>query len=198
MTDTSAVNSPSTQERPLDPEREALLTTLALRRGFLLHAVRGLTDDAARSTPTVSALCLGGIVKHVSEVESEWIDFVLGGAAAQDADWGSVDWSAIGRLPEDEMPEWLRRKRDEFRLLADQTLAEVIASYEQVAQRTEQVVRDLPSLDVDHELPAAPWFAPGARWSARDVLLHIIGETAHHSGHADILRETVDGQKTMG
>ncbi|MET0190915.1 MAG: DUF664 domain-containing protein, partial [Pseudonocardia sediminis] len=53
-------------------------------------------------------------------------------------------------------------------------------------------------LDVAHPLPDAPWFPAGTRWSARHALSHIIGETAQHSGHADILRETLDGQKSMG
>ena len=44
----------------------------------------------------------------------------------------------------------------------------------------------------------APWFEVGARWSARRALLHIIAETAQHAGHADMLREAIDGSKTMG
>ena len=56
----------------------------------------------------------------------------------------------------------------------------------------------LPDLDASHPLPKAPWFPPDARRSARRVFLHIIAETAQHAGHADILRETIDGQKTMG
>ena len=47
-------------------------------------------------------------------------------------------------------------------------------------------------------VPSAPWFPPSERWSARRALLHIIAETAQHSGHADIIRESLDGQKTMG
>ena len=58
--------------------------------------------------------------------------------------------------------------------------------------------RTLPDLDASHPLPEAPWFPPGARRSARRVFLHIIAETAQHAGHADILRESIDGQKTMG
>jgi hypothetical protein len=59
-------------------------------------------------------------------------------------------------------------------------------------------VRTLPDLDATHPLPEAPWFRPGAVRSARRVFLHIVAETAQHSGHADILRESIDGQKTMG
>jgi hypothetical protein len=54
------------------------------------------------------------------------------------------------------------------------------------------------SLDISHPLPDAPWFEPGACWSARRVALHILAETAQHSGHADIIRESLDGAKTMG
>ncbi len=53
-------------------------------------------------------------------------------------------------------------------------------------------------LDVAHPLPKAPWFEPGATWSVRRVILHILAETSQHAGHADILRESIDGQKTMG
>jgi hypothetical protein len=59
-------------------------------------------------------------------------------------------------------------------------------------------VATLPDLDASHPLPQAPWFEPGAHWSARRTLLHILAETSQHAGHADILREAIDGQKTMG
>ena len=54
-----------------------------------------------------------------------------------------------------------------------------------------------PDLDVSHPLPVAPWFEH-ASWSPRRVLLHVIAETAQHAGHADIIRESLDGSKTMG
>jgi hypothetical protein len=53
-------------------------------------------------------------------------------------------------------------------------------------------------LDQAYPLPPAPWFAPGATRSVRRVLVHLVGETAQHAGHADIIRETIDGQRTMG
>ena len=62
---------------------------------------------------------------------------------------------------------------------------------------TDELVRTL-DLDTSFELPEAPWQPPGVFWTVRRVFLHIAGETAHHSGHADIIRETIDGQKSMG
>ena len=62
-----------------------------------------------------------------------------------------------------------------------------------MAQRTDDLIRSLPDLDASHPLPEAPWFEKGASWSARRVLLHILAETAQHAGHADIIRESLDG-----
>ncbi|CAA9379517.1 MAG: Protein of unknown function DUF664, partial [uncultured Pseudonocardia sp.] len=61
----------------------------------------------------------------------------------------------------------------------------------------DELVRTL-DLDASFPLPEAPWFAPGAQRSVRRAFLHIAAETAQHAGHADILRESLDGQKTMG
>ena len=85
-----------------------------------------------------------------------------------------------------------------FRMLEGETLASLLENYDEVARRTDDLVASLPSLDASQPLPAAPWFEPGACWSARRVLLHIIAETAQHAGHADIIRESLDGAKTMG
>jgi hypothetical protein len=67
-----------------------------------------------------------------------------------------------------------------------------------VARRTDELVGALPDLDAAHPLPKAPWFPPGEHWSARRVLMHIIAETAQHAGHADIIRESLDGATSMG
>jgi hypothetical protein len=79
-----------------------------------------------------------------------------------------------------------------------ESLASILAAYQEAAQRTDELVAALPSLDVAHALPETPWFPHGVQWSARRVLLHIIAETAQHAGHADIIREALDGAKTMG
>ena len=85
-----------------------------------------------------------------------------------------------------------------FKMLDGETLTGLLDSYAQVAHRTEELVAQLPDLDAVHPLPPAPWFEPGACWSARRVLLHVIAETAQHAGHADIIRESLDGAKSMG
>ena len=166
-------------EAALDPERTSLLEALAQQRFFFLHTVEGLTDDQARLAPTASELCLGGLVKHVALTERGWTDFVEHGtmAAGDDAD--------------------LEARANEFRLLEGEALADVVALYGQVAAHTDELVRTW-DLAADHPLPPAPWFTPGERRSARRVFAHILSELAHHTGHADIIRETIDGQRSMG
>ncbi|AEF41431.1 DinB family protein [Hoyosella subflava] len=177
---------PATQPAPvnsdLSSERAELLEALATQRGFLRYTVQHLTDEQARQRTTVSELCLAGLIKHVTASERGWMNFVLNGPSAL-GNMEDIDYEA---------------RENEFRLLENETLDGVLAEYDEVAQRTAQIVAELPTLDVSHPLPDAPWFPPGVRWSARRVLAHILAETAHHSGHADILRESLDGSKTMG
>jgi hypothetical protein len=85
-----------------------------------------------------------------------------------------------------------------FRMEPGDTVASLLAHYDEVAARTDELIGGVPDLDASHALPVAPWFPPGKRRTVRSVILHLIGETAQHSGHADILRESIDGAKTMG
>jgi hypothetical protein len=170
-------------------ERADILETLRTHRYFLRHTVQGLTDEQARLSPTASELTLGGLIKHVASTESGWADFIEKGPSAMPSVEGDY---------EDMDPEVLEQWAAEFKLLPDETLADVLARYEQVAARTDALVESLPDLGAAHPLPPAPWFAPGATRSARRVFMHIVAETAQHAGHADIIRETIDGQKTMG
>ncbi|MFJ9772654.1 DinB family protein [Kitasatospora sp. NPDC101157] len=161
-------------------EREDLVETLDRHRNLLRRTLRDLTDEQAARRTTVSALCLGGLVKHVAAVEARWARFVTGGAEAMRGGDGEGDWA------------------EQFRMTEGDTLAGLLAGYEAVARGTDELVRSLPDLDAAHPLPSAPWFEPGASWSARRVLLHLIAETAQHAGHADIIREALDGAKSMG
>jgi uncharacterized damage-inducible protein DinB len=163
-------------------ERADLLASLAKQRYFLRYTVRGLTDEQAAQRTTDSELCLGGLLKHVALTERQWTRFITEGA------------SAMSNFDEAAMSDWANA----FRMLPGETLAGLLDAYEQVARATTDVVTSLPDLDAAHPLPEAPWFERGAKWSARRVLLHIIGETAQHAGHADIIRESLDGAKSMG
>jgi uncharacterized damage-inducible protein DinB len=165
-------------------ERADLLAALDKHRGFLRYTTRGLTDDQARQRTTAGELCLGGLIKHVAKVERTWAAFIVEGPTAM----GDVT------VPTEED---LARRADEFRLLPHETLAGVLDDYAEVAARTAELVAELPDLDATQPLPKAPWFEPGAAWSARQVLLHVLAETAQHAGHADILRESLDGARTM-
>jgi uncharacterized damage-inducible protein DinB len=163
-------------------ERADLVDSLGRHRFFLAHTVQGLGDEQARLRPTASELTLGGLIKHVAATERMWMDFALAGP------------SAFPAFDESTAASWAA----EFTMLPEETLPQLLENYREVAVRTDELVRTLPDLDVSHPLPPAPWFEPGARWTVRRVLLHVIAETAQHAGHADILRETIDGQKTMG
>ncbi|GAA2739237.1 MULTISPECIES: DinB family protein [Kitasatospora] len=158
-------------------EQSDLLETLGKHRGFLRYTVRDLTDEQAARRTTASELCLGGLIKHVTGVEERWMRFATGGADAMRSE--PIDWE------------------NQFRMLDGETLAVLLDRYEQVSRRTDELLRTL-DLDQEHALPEAPWFEPGAKWSVRRVLLHVIAETSQHAGHADIIRESLDGAKTMG
>jgi hypothetical protein len=101
-----------------------------------------------------------------------------------------VDMSRIDK-------EMMRQWADGHRLLEHETLAGALAEYERVAARTDELVTTV-DLNLSHDLPKAPWFAPGERRSARRVFMHLVSETSQHAGHADIIREALDGQKSMG
>jgi hypothetical protein len=166
----------------MERERADLLETLAKHRGFLRFTARDLTDEQAAATPTVSALCVGGLIKHVGQVEERWAEFMVRGPAAfPDMDEEQYAAHAAG-----------------FRMTEGETLQSILDAYDAVARRTDEVIATVGSLDTAHPLPAAPWFEPGATWTVRRAVVHIVAETAQHAGHADIIREAIDGGKTMG
>jgi hypothetical protein len=159
--------------RPVTDERDGLLSFLAQQRLVLRLTAYGLTDDQARLTPTVSSLSIGGLIKHLAAVERNWMVMVL-----RQPRRTSTDDYVSG-----------------FRLGPDETLAGVLASYAEAARETDEVVSEIADLGQAVPIPkGVPWFPSDVdAWSVRWVLLHLIQETARHAGHADIVRESIDG-----
>ncbi|MFD6066658.1 MULTISPECIES: DinB family protein [Amycolatopsis] len=181
----------------LDAERADLLEALDAVRATLITTVQGLTDEQLDAHPTVSELSLGGLIKHVASIEEMWLRFAVEGPSAMTYDLPEgVTWADLGAGTAREFPQWAIDHQNNFRMLPGDTLAGILARYEQVAARTKEIVSSIPDLSATHPLPEAPWNPPGAVRSVRRVLTHVIAETAQHAGHADILRESIDGQKS--
>ncbi|MFH9014842.1 DinB family protein [Streptomyces sp. NPDC017943] len=185
MSGTTTVNEPANGDSASTGERADLLESLAKHRHFLRFTTRDLTDEQAGRRSTASQLCLGGLIKHVTAVEWAWARFIVDGPSAM------PDFTTMTEA------DWARRA-DEFQMLPGETLDGVLLAYADAARRTDELVASLSDLNATQPLPKAPWSEPGARWSARRVVMHIITETAQHAGHADIIRESLDGAKTMG
>ncbi|MCT2589994.1 DinB family protein [Streptomyces sp. N2-109] len=154
-------------------ERGALLGYLEAQRGGMRRALHGLSPEQAVSAPSASSLSLAGLLKHVAEVEQGWLRDACGlpHAVARD----ETNWDGC------------------FRLEGTETVESVLAFYEDVARETEELVRAVPSLDDVFDLPQAPW-NPDEPRSWRWMLLTLIVEVARHAGHADVIRESIDGR----
>ncbi len=157
---------------PVADEREALLAYLGHQRYVVRLAAYGLTDEQVRDKPSASTLCIAGLIKHLANMERSWIDTVMQRSQRSEADYES-----------------------NFRLEPEETLADVLRLYEEAAEETEAVIGGISDLGQAVPVPkGVPWFPKDVEaWSVRWVLLHLIEETARHAGHADILRESLDG-----
>jgi uncharacterized damage-inducible protein DinB len=160
---------------PLVDEREVLLAFLGQQRDALRYAAHGLDQDQASATPTVSELSLVGLLKHAAVTEAAWTTFLTTG------DTGVF-------VPKD---DWA----DGFRLTQGETVDDLLALGEEQARRTEKVVGALEDLGapLPPTIDLVPWIPGGIVWTPRWVLLHLIEEVARHAGHADIIRESIDG-----
>ncbi len=159
-------------EAPGD-ERGALLAYLEAQRGGLRRALHGLTEEQARSVPSASALSVLGLLKHLAYGEVGWLRMLRG--EAKDFAEASKDWE------------------DSFTPHEDETIEVLLAKYQEAAAETDAAVRAVASLNETFTVPPAPW-DPGSDRSWRWALLHLIEETARHAGHADVIRESIDGK----
>jgi uncharacterized damage-inducible protein DinB len=158
-------------------EREDLLAIVGDQRRNFLFTVDGITEAQAAERTTVSELTLGGLVKHLGRVQRSWLESVDGTAAAV-YEWSDLD------------PDFNRMSESE-------TLAGVLAAFHEAAADFDRAVRAEADLDRQVTLPRYPWSPPQpVVWTVRHILLHVFREIAHHSGHADIIREALDGANT--
>src|SRR5215208_6819217 len=156
----------------VNTEREALVAYLVQQRDGLKYAAHGLTEEQARARPTLSALSVAGLIKHAATTEKSGIQTMT----------GIVDYANQ------------RAYLDSFTLTEEETLESVIDDLNQVAAETEAAVAALDDLGHKVHLPAAPWSPQDPEgFSARWILLHVLEELARHAGHADIIREHIDG-----
>lgn len=154
-------------------ERGALLAYLEAQRGGIRRALYGLTEEQARSAPAASGLSLAGLLKHVTVTERSWLFQFQG--IEQDEATARAQWT------------------DSFAPTPGETVEVLVADSERVAAEAESVVRATASLDDTFTVPPAPWHQ-GGDFSWRWGLLHMIEEVARHAGHADVIRETLDGK----
>jgi uncharacterized damage-inducible protein DinB len=160
------------QVGPIGNEHEGLLAYLAQMRYVIRLTGYGLDGDQLRAAPTASPLTVGGLIKHAAATEEGWIKTIRG--EPQEVNYAEYEQN--------------------FRLADGETIEEVFAHYDRVAEQTEKAVAEIG--DLGHSVPAgdAPWNRPDLdSFSLRWVLLHLIQETARHAGHADIIREAIDG-----
>jgi uncharacterized damage-inducible protein DinB len=155
-------------------ERESLGQYLDYQRETILLKTEGLTkEQLGRKIPT-SALTLAGILYHLALVEEDWFEVDFLGLAPRE-DWEGIDWAADPnyefRTALEKEPDWLRRR------------------YRDACNRARQVVTGAESLD-DASVSTR---VGGKPFTLRWVMLHLIEETARHAGHADLLREAIDG-----
>lgn len=162
-------------------ERDALRKFLDYHQGSYFAVAFGLTDEQARSTPSVSALSIGGLIKHATGVQRSWMERV---AAAPDFP------------PADDRPmeEIVASYQDEYVMRDDETLADLLDRFK---QQNAETLRTFDAADLDTKVPVphdVPWFPKDIEhWTVRWVIHHLINELARHAGHADIIRESIDG-----
>lgn len=153
-------------------ERALIREFLDDQREALIGRVLGLDDDQARSTPTASSLSLLSLVKHSAIWEKRWFQVIVAGRTFP------------GEWPEVRPPD----PSATFRLDDADTVESVVADYRDQIAASDAI---LATFDLD----ALCMWSEMADTTLRWVALHMIEETARHAGHADIIRETIDGTR---
>jgi hypothetical protein len=166
---------------PAADERQTLIEFLRFNQNAFFAVAYGLTDEQARSTPSVSALSIGGLVKHAAGVQHSWMARVT---AAPDSPH------------RDERPfeEQVAEYEDQYVMRDDETLDELL---DKLRAQNEDTLRIFAEVDLDTQVPVphdVPWFPQDLDfWNVRWVAMHLVEELTRHAGHCDIIRESIDG-----
>jgi len=159
-------------------EVATLLGFLDWQRATLAWKCSGLDAAGLRATTAASTMTLGGILKHMALVEQGWFSRSLFGRE-HTPPWDAVDWTAD--------PDW------EWRTAAEDTPEELFALWRRAVEESRAEVAEALAGDAGLARLAERAFSDGRSPSLRWILCHMIEEYARHNGHADLLRESVDG-----
>ena len=159
---------------PTGGEFELLTGFLDYYRGVMIRKAEGLTPEQLTTRLGPSVLTLGGLIKHLAYAEDIWFDHRLVGNERGEP-WASVDWAAD--------PDW------ELHSAAADSPEELFALYDAACARSRAAVAKVGDLDTVALFPNRRGHCFSLRW----ILLHMIEETARHAGHADLIRESIDG-----
>ena len=160
-------------------ETGTLLGFLDYQRATFAWKCAGLDSAGLRATTAASTMTLGGMMKHLALVEEWWFSQVLHDRPEAEP-WNTVDWDAD--------PDW------EWRTAADDSPDELRTLWNAtVADSRELVAQTLSTGGLD-QLARHHWSDGRAAPSLRWIIVHMIEEYARHNGHADLLRESVDGE----
>jgi uncharacterized damage-inducible protein DinB len=174
--------SASQSNLPTNSEVASLLAVLERNRRTFAWKTEGLDEKSLRSTTAASTMTLGGLVKHVALVEADWIAVKLAGQG-YGRPWDTVDFDAD--------PDW------EWRTGAQDAPEEVYEVWRLAVDRSRKLVAEVIE-ERGLDGPASFTWPGGRTPTVRDMLLDMIEEYARHTGHADILREAVDGRVGEG
>jgi uncharacterized damage-inducible protein DinB len=163
---------PSKEHRTQTPdsERQALEGFLDSQREAIIRKIEGLDDATARQAPTASALSLLGIVKHCGLWELRWLQVVVAGRRFP-GEWPEGDYTGMA---------------EDFVVDENDTVEQWAAYYREQIEQSRAIAA---SMDLDTPVARTDLVNGNLRY----VLFHLIEETARHAGHADIIRETLDG-----
>ena len=159
-------------------EADTLLGFLDFQRATLAWKCSGLDTDGLRATVGASSMTLGGLLKHLALVEDGWFSRSLHGRERQPP-WNTVDWDAD--------PDW------DWHSAAEDAPEQLFALWQEAVDRSRRLTAEALADGGLDRLARRTWpdgTAPSLRW----ILVHMIEEYARHNGHADLLRESVDGE----